>query len=49
MTEQLLSTLAALPGTTPFVGPDQAALQAMLAQITGDDRLPQPAHSVAAN
>ena len=36
MTEQLLSTLATAPSATPFVGPDQAALMEMLAQITGD-------------
>ncbi|MEN6545317.1 MAG: MBL fold metallo-hydrolase [Armatimonadia bacterium] len=30
MTEQLLSTLAAVPGAKPFVGPDQEALQQML-------------------
>lgn len=36
MTDQLLSSLAAAPEATPFVGPDQAALQQMLAQLTGD-------------
>ncbi len=36
MTEQLLSSLAAAPTATPFVGPDQAALMEMLAQVTGD-------------
>jgi flavorubredoxin len=36
MTEQLLSSLAAAPDATPFEGPDQEALMAMLGQITGD-------------
>ena len=36
MTEQLLSSLASAPAATPFVGPDQAALMEMLAQVTGD-------------
>jgi flavorubredoxin len=36
MTEQLLGTLAAAPTATPFVGPDQAALIQMMAQLTGD-------------
>lgn len=36
MTGQLIGTLAEAPGATPFMGPDQAALQAMLAQLTGD-------------
>ncbi len=36
MTERLLTSLAAAPGATPFVGPDQAALREMLAQVTGD-------------
>lgn len=35
-TEQLLRSLAAVPTATPFVGPDQAALQLMMAQLTGD-------------
>jgi flavorubredoxin len=34
MAEQLLTTLAAAPQSRPFVGPDQAALQAMVGQIT---------------
>jgi flavorubredoxin len=34
MTEQLLETLAAVPDANPFVGPDQAALEAMIGQIT---------------
>ena len=36
MNEQLLTTLATAPDATPFVGPDQAALMEMMAQITGD-------------
>ena len=32
--EELLRLLAAVPDTEPFVGPNQAALEAMLAQIT---------------
>lgn len=35
MTEQLLKTLAAAPAAQPFVGPDQVALQEMLAEMTG--------------
>jgi flavorubredoxin len=35
MTEQFLGSLAATPKAQPFVGPDQAALEAMLAQMTG--------------
>jgi hypothetical protein len=34
MHDQLLETLAAAPGAGPFVGPDQAQLQAMLAEMT---------------
>ena len=34
-TEQLLKTLAALPASTPFVGPDQTALEQMLAELRG--------------
>jgi glyoxylase-like metal-dependent hydrolase (beta-lactamase superfamily II) len=34
MTEDLLAALEAAPEATPFVGPDQAALTAMLAEIT---------------
>jgi flavorubredoxin len=34
MTDQLLTTLASVPGAEPFMGPDQAALQEMLAQMT---------------
>jgi hypothetical protein len=30
----LLDTLAGLPGNEAFVGPNQAALEAMLAQMT---------------
>jgi flavorubredoxin len=35
MTEQLLSSLAAAPDAAPFVGPDQAALEQMLAGMPG--------------
>lgn len=35
MTQRLLDTLALAPQAQPFVGPDQAGLQAMLAQMTG--------------
>jgi hypothetical protein len=35
MTDQLLKSLAAAPQATPFMGPNQAALEAMLAQLTG--------------
>jgi flavorubredoxin len=35
MTQRLLASLAAAPTATPFVGPDQAALEAELAQMTG--------------
>jgi len=34
LTERLLATLAAVPAGPPFVGPDQAALEAMLADMT---------------
>ena len=34
-TERLLDALAAVPDAPPFVGPDQAALEQMLAGITG--------------
>jgi flavorubredoxin len=34
MTERLLASLAAVPTAQPFVGPDQAALEQMLAQMT---------------
>ena len=34
MTEKLLGSLAAAPGAQPFVGPDQAALEMMLKQMT---------------
>ena len=34
MTERLLASLAAAPATQPFVGPDQAALEQMLKQMT---------------
>lgn len=35
MTERLLASLEAAPAARPFVGPDQAALEEMLAQMTG--------------
>lgn len=35
MLEQLLGSLAAVPEATPFTGPDQAALEQLLAQMTG--------------
>lgn len=35
MVDQLLNTLRRAPGATPFTGPDQAALEAMLAEMTG--------------
>jgi glyoxylase-like metal-dependent hydrolase (beta-lactamase superfamily II) len=34
MMDRLLASLAAVPGAQPFVGPDQAALEQMLAQMT---------------
>lgn len=34
MTERLLTTLAEVPSSQPFVGPDQAALEEMLKQMT---------------
>jgi flavorubredoxin len=34
MTERMLASLAAAPATQPFVGPDQAALEQMLKQMT---------------
>ena len=34
MLNQLIASLEAVPTATPFVGPDQAALEAMLAQLT---------------
>lgn len=33
-TESFISTLAAVPGAEPFIGPNQAALSAMLAEMT---------------
>ena len=35
MVDQLLNTLTGAPGASPFTGPDQAALEAMLAEMTG--------------
>jgi len=34
LTERLLGALAAAPGAQPFVGPNQAALEQMLKQMT---------------
>jgi hypothetical protein len=34
MTDQLLASLADAPSAQPFVGPDQAALEAMLKEMT---------------
>lgn len=39
MTDQLLETLAEVPGREPFVGPDQAALEQMMAEMGA----PEPA------
>ncbi len=36
LTERFLGTLATVPEAQPFTGPDQAALEQMLAQMTGD-------------
>lgn len=36
MTDRLLATLASARTATPFVGPNQAALEQMLTQMTGD-------------
>jgi hypothetical protein len=36
MAEQLIATLAEAPEATPFVGPDQEALMAMMAGVTGE-------------
>lgn len=38
MRERMLASLAAVPTTQRFVGPDQAALQQMVAQMTGEAR-----------
>jgi flavorubredoxin len=35
MTDRLLASLESAPGATPFVGPDQAALEQLLAEMTG--------------
>jgi hypothetical protein len=40
MNERLLETLAAVPDAGPFVGPDQAQLEAMLAEMTQGARVP---------
>jgi flavorubredoxin len=36
MIDTLVASLESVPASPPFVGPDQAALEAMLAQMTGD-------------
>jgi hypothetical protein len=36
MLDRMLGSLEAVPTAHPFVGPDQAALEQMLAQMTGD-------------
>jgi len=40
MLSQLVDSLEALPDAPPFVGPDQAALEQMLAEMTGAAHLP---------
>ena len=35
MTDRLLDALAAVPNAAPFVGPDQAALEEMMATMAG--------------
>ena len=40
MTEELLKQVAALPSSEPFVGPNQADLEAMMAQMTGGGHPP---------
>ena len=40
MNEHCLKLMAALPGSEPFVGPTQADLEAMLAQMTGGGHPP---------
>jgi hypothetical protein len=35
MIPRILETLSSVPESTPFVGPNQAALEAMLAQMVG--------------
>jgi flavorubredoxin len=37
LTERLLGSLEAAPAAQPFTGPDQAALEQMLAQMTGEE------------
>jgi hypothetical protein len=34
LTERLLGTLALLPDAAPFIGPDQAAMEKMMAEMT---------------
>lgn len=38
MTDNLIENLMAVPGSEPFVGPDQQALEAMIAAMTGTPR-----------
>jgi hypothetical protein len=35
MADQLIGNLSRVPGSTPWVGPDQAALDQLLASVTG--------------
>jgi hypothetical protein len=37
MIERVLASLEAVPAAQPFIGPDQAALEQMLAQMTGGE------------
>ena len=37
LTERLLASVAATPKAQPFVGPDQAALEQMLKEMTGTE------------
>lgn len=41
-TDELLDTIAAAPRADPFVGPDQAALEAMLASLQSMEAPPTP-------
>jgi hypothetical protein len=43
-TTQLLDTLGTAPDGNPFVGPDQAALEKLLAEL--EPRVPEPSSSV---
>jgi hypothetical protein len=42
-TTQLLDTLGIVPNADPFVGPDQAALEKLLAEL--EPRVPEPSRS----